>query len=156
MDIRNAPLPTPTPNQKGKQYLYVSLPPQEAGAPSASISEAGPKPGISRWHTRVLQTQQRRTVPIASIQLRAAGGFTGHLMAGSPTGHQVPLWQVAWPTTHLGVEDPFTATRNFNSFDDIIEPQETRPGLAKLLHHLQPSAERRASQSEKKHTIDTW
>ena len=135
------------------EYPIVSL----IDSPYTTVeTEAGPEPGISRWHTRVLQTQQRRTVPIASVQLRAAGGFTGHLMAGSPTGHRVPLWQVAWPTTHLGVNDPFTATRNFNSFDDVIEPRETRIGLSRLLKQLQSSANRRAGQSEKKHTIDTW
>ena len=77
-------------------------------------------------------------------------------MAGSPTGHGVPMWQVAWPTADLGIEDPFTATRNFNSFDDVIEPAETRVGLSRLLNHLSTSAERRTSQTVKKHTIDTW
>lgn len=135
------------------EYPIISL----IDSPYTTIeTPEGPKPGVSRWHTRVFQTQQRRTVPIASIQLREAGGFVGHLMAGSPTGHHVPLWQVAWPTAHLGLDDPFTATRNFDSFDDVIEPQETRTGLSRLLAHVAPSADRRAGQSAKKHTIDTW
>lgn len=135
------------------EYPVVSL----IDSPYTAIeTQTGLQPGLSRWHTRVLQTQQRRTVPIASIQLRQAGGFSGHLMAGSPTGHTVPLWQVAWPTAHLGSHDPFTATRSFNSFDDIIEPVETRLGLSRLLKHLPTSVERRSSHRKKKHTIDTW
>ena len=135
------------------EYPIVSL----IDSPCTALeTETGFRPGVSRWHTRVLQTQQQRTVPIASIQLRKAGGFSGHVMAGSPTGHSVPLWQVAWPTAELGVEDPFTATRNFNSFDDVIEPNETRTGLSRLLAHLPTSAERRSHQRVKKHIIDTW
>jgi acetyl-CoA carboxylase carboxyltransferase component len=135
------------------EYPIVSL----IDSPYTAIeTQSGLQPGVSRWHTRVLQAQQRRTVPIASIQLRNAGGFTGHLMAGSPTGHTVPLWQVAWPTADLGVRDPFSATRNFNSFDDVIEPAATRSGLSRLLKHLPTSAERRSGQRKKKHTIDTW
>ncbi len=135
------------------EYPIVSL----IDSPYTALdTETGLRPGVSRWHTRVLQTHQQRTVPIASIQIRQAGGFSGHIMAGSPTGHGVPLWQVAWPTAELGVEDPFTATRNFNSFDDIIEPEETRVGLSRLLHHLPTSAERRSTTSTKKHIIDTW
>ena len=135
------------------EYPIVSL----IDSPYTAIeTRSGLQPGVSRWHTRVLQAQQRRTVPIASIQLRNAGGFSGHLMAGSPTGHTVPLWQVAWPTANLGVRDPFSAMRNFNSFDDVIEPAATRPGLSRLLKHLPTSAERRSGQLKKKHTIDTW
>ncbi len=135
------------------EYPIVSL----IDSPYTAIeTETGLRPGVSRWHTRVLQTQQHRTVPIASIQIRRAGGFCGHIMAGSPTGHSVPLWQVAWPTAQLGVDDPFTATRNFNSFDDVIEPEQTRVGLSRLLSHLPTSAERRSNRSVKKHIIDTW
>ena len=135
------------------EYPIVSL----IDSPYTAIeSETGLQPGVSRWHTRVLQTQQHRSVPIASIQLRKAGGFTGHMMAGSPTGHSVPLWQIAWPTAELGVTDPFSATRNFNSFDDVIEPNETRVGLSRLLSHLPTSAEVRSKQTVKKHIIDTW
>ena len=135
------------------EYPIVSL----IDSPYTAIeTETGLQPGVSRWHTRVLQTQQHRSVPIASIQLRKAGGFTGHMMAGSPTGHSVPLWQIAWPTAELGVTDPFSATRNFNSFDDVIEPNETRVGLSRLLSHLPTSAEVRSKQTVKKHIIDTW
>ncbi len=135
------------------EYPIVSL----IDSPYTAIeTDSGLAPFVSRWHTRVLQAQQRRTVPIASIQLRQAGGLSGHLMAGSPTGHTVPLWQVAWPTAHLGATDPFSATRNFNSFDDVIEPAETRSGLSRLLRHTPTSAERRSVQTKKKHTIDTW
>ncbi len=135
------------------EYPIVSL----IDSPYTAIeTDSGLAPFVSRWHTRVLQAQQRRTVPIASIQLRQAGGLSGHLMAGSPTGHTVPLWQVAWPTAHLGATDPFSATRNFNSFDDVIEPAETRSGLSRLLRHTPTSAERRSVQPKKKHTIDTW
>ena len=135
------------------EYPIVSL----IDSPYTAIeTDSGLTPFVSRWHTRVLQAQQRRTVPIASIQLRQAGGLSGHLMAGSPTGHTVPLWQVAWPTAHLGATDPFSATRNFNSFDDIIEPAETRSGLSRLLRHTPTSSERRSVQPKKKHTIDTW
>ena len=135
------------------EYPIVSL----IDSPYTAIeTETGLQPGVSRWHARVLQTQQHRSVPIASIQLRKAGGFTGHMMAGSPTGHSVPLWQIAWPTAELGVTDPFSATRNFNSFDDVIEPNETRVGLSRLLSHLPTSAEVRSKQTDKKHIIDTW
>ena len=135
------------------EYPIVSL----IDSPYTALeTDAGLQPGVSRWHTRVLQTQQLRTTPLASIQIRKAGGFSGHLMAGSPTGHTVPLWQVAWPTAELGVQDPFTATRNFNSFDDVIEPAQTRNALALLLKHLPASSELRAKQTEKKHPIDTW
>lgn len=135
------------------EYPIVSL----IDSPYTAIeTETGLQPGVSRWHARVLQTQQHRSVPIASIQLRKAGGFTGHMMAGSPTGHSVPLWQIAWPTAELGVTDPFSATRNFNSFDDVIEPNETRVGLSRLLSHLPTSAEVRSKQTVKKHIIDTW
>tara|TARA_B100001741_G_scaffold213175_1_gene176434 strand:- start:79 stop:1503 length:1425 start_codon:yes stop_codon:yes gene_type:complete len=135
------------------EYPIVSL----IDSPYTAIeTETGLQPGVSRWHARVLQTQQHRSVSIASIQLRKAGGFTGHMMAGSPTGHSVPLWQIAWPTAELGVTDPFSATRNFNSFDDVIEPNETRVGLSRLLSHLPTSAEVRSKQTVKKHIIDTW
>ena len=135
------------------EYPIVSL----IDSPYTAIeTETGLQPGVSRWHTRVLQAQQHRSVPIASIQLRKAGGFTGHMRAGSPTGHSVPLWQIAWPTAELGVTDPFSATRNFNSFDDVIEPNETRVGLSRLLSHLPTSAEVRSKQTVKKHIIDTW
>ncbi|MEC8977034.1 MAG: carboxyl transferase domain-containing protein [Actinomycetota bacterium] len=135
------------------EYPIVSL----IDSPYTAIeTQNGLQPGLSRWHTRVLQAQQARTVPIASVQLRNAGGFTGHLMAGSPTGHTVPLLQVAWPTANLGIDDPFTATRHFNSFDDVIEPAETRTVLCRLLKHLPSSAECRSAHVKKKHIIDTW
>jgi acetyl-CoA carboxylase carboxyltransferase component len=99
---------------------------------------------------------QHRTVPLISIQIGKAGGFSGHIMCGSPTGHTSPLAAFAWPNAEIGKVDGFSATRNMNAFDDIIEPAETRKSIAKLLNLLPSQAERRSLISKKKHSVDTW
>jgi acetyl-CoA carboxylase carboxyltransferase component len=77
-------------------------------------------------------------------------------MCGSPTGHTSPLAAFAWPNAEIGKVDGFSATRNMNAFDDIIEPAETRKSIANLLNLLPSQAERRSLISEKKHSVDTW
>lgn len=124
----------------------------EDRATGAMVTE----PGLSRSHTRALMAHQHRTVPLISIQIGKAGGFSGHIMCGSPTGHTSPLAAFAWPNAEIGKVDGFSATRNMNAFDDIIEPAETRKSIAKLLNLLPSQAERRSLISKKKHSVDTW
>ena len=114
------------------------------------------EPGLSRSHTRALMAHQHRTVPLISIQIGKAGGFSGHIMCGSPTGHTSPLASFAWPNAEIGSIDGFSATRNMNAFDDVIEPAETRKNIVNLLNLLPSQSERRSLISEKKHSVDTW
>jgi|TARA_B110000438_G_scaffold127765_1_gene124134 acetyl-CoA carboxylase carboxyltransferase component len=114
------------------------------------------EPGLSRSHARALMAHQHRTVPLISIQIGKAGGFSGHIMCGSPTGHTSPLASFAWPNAEIGNVDGFSATRNMNAFDDVIEPGETRKNIANLLNLLPSQSERRALISDKKHSVDTW
>ncbi|MCH1614393.1 MAG: hypothetical protein L7S47_01665 [Acidimicrobiales bacterium] len=114
------------------------------------------EPGLSRSHTRALMAHQHRTVPLISIQIGKAGGFSGHIMCGSPTGHISPLASFAWPNAEIGNVDGFSATRNMNAFDDVIEPGETRKNIANLLNLLPSQSDRRSLISDKKHSVDTW
>jgi hypothetical protein len=65
----------------------------------------------------------------------------------------VPVLAVAWPTVELGHVDGFSAVRNGNAFDDVIDPAETRPRLIALLAHLPKPATR---PPVKKRPVDTW
>jgi acetyl-CoA carboxylase carboxyltransferase component len=77
-------------------------------------------------------------------------------MCGSPTGHISPLASFAWPNAEIGNVDGFSATRNMNAFDDVIEPGETRKNIANLLNLLPSQSDRRSLISDKKHSVDTW
>ncbi|MCH1614763.1 MAG: hypothetical protein L7S47_03535, partial [Acidimicrobiales bacterium] len=113
-------------------------------------------PGLSRSHARALMEHQHRTVPMISIQIGKPGGFSGHIMCCSPTGLTSTLASFAWPNAEIGNVDGFSATRNMNAFDDVIEPGETRKNIANLLNLLPSQSERRALISDKKHSVDTW
>jgi acetyl-CoA carboxylase carboxyltransferase component len=111
------------------------------------------EPGVSRWHARPIVAHQHRSVPLFSVQLRRARGMASHVLAGSPNARSVPVLAVAWPTVELGRVDGFSATRNANAFDDVIDPAETRERITRLLALLpRPTARREA----KKHPLDTW
>ena len=77
------------------------------------------------------------------------------MLAGSPNARSVPVMHVAWPTVELGHVDGFSATRNVNAFDDVIDPAETRERIVRLLAHL-PRPPRPAPGTPKKHPVDTW
>ena len=75
-----------------------------------------------------------------------------HVLAGSPNARSVPVMAVAWPTVELGHLDGFSATRNVNAHDDVIDPAETRERIVRLLAHLP----RPTGRSAKKRPVDTW
>jgi len=68
----------------------------------------------------------------------------------------VPLLHLAWPCAEIGNVDGYTSTRNVNTFDDVIDPDQTRRRICRMLAHIPARAERRARQSTKKRPIDTW
>lgn len=111
------------------------------------------EPGVSRWHMRTVITHQHRSVPLFSVQVRRARGMGGHVLAGSPNSRSVPVLAAAWPTVELGHVDGFSAVRNTNAFDDVIDPSETRECITRLLAHL-PKAPRRPA--DEKRPVDTW
>jgi acetyl-CoA carboxylase carboxyltransferase component len=74
------------------------------------------------------------------------------VMAGSPNSRSVPIFSVAWPTVEIGHVDGFSATRNVNAYDDIVDPAETRDRIVRMLARLP----RIRSRTEKKHPVDTW
>ena len=108
--------------------------------------------GVSRWHTRPVIAHQHRTVPLFRIQLRQARGMTMHVMAGSPHARSIPVFAVAWPTVELGHIDGYSAIRQVDAHDDVIDPAETRQRLIRLLPRLPLPPHR----TEKKHPVDTW
>lgn len=110
------------------------------------------EPGISRWHTRPLIAHQHRSVPLFAVQLRRGRSMAPHILTGSPNARSVPVISLAWPTVELGRRDGFSATRNADAFDDVIDPVETRTRLIRLLGHLR----RPDRQPAKKHPVDTW
>jgi acetyl-CoA carboxylase carboxyltransferase component len=110
------------------------------------------EPGVSRWHTRPIVAHQHRSVPLFSVQVRRARGMGHHVLAGSPNARSVPVMAVAWPTVELGHLDGFSATRNVNAHDDVIDPVETRERIVRLLARLP----RPTGRSAKKRPVDTW
>jgi acetyl-CoA carboxylase carboxyltransferase component len=110
------------------------------------------EPGVSRWHTRPIVAHQHRSVPLFSVQVRRGRGMGPHVMAGSPNARSVPVLSVAWPTVELGHADGFSAVRNVNAHDDVIDPAETRERIIRMLAHLPRPAPRTA----KKRPVDTW
>ena len=113
------------------------------------------EPGVSRWHTRVVQAQHHRTTALLSVQLRRGGGLGQMLMGGASGGRTVPLLRLAWPGVRLGGHDGYAAVHDHNVFDDVIHPAETRERISRMLGHLPPLAQRR-QRPAKKHPIDTW
>ncbi|MPY96366.1 MAG: hypothetical protein GEV08_25870, partial [Acidimicrobiia bacterium] len=113
------------------------------------------EPGVSRWHARPIVAHQHRSVPLLAVQLRRARGMGPHVLAGSPNARSVPVLSVSWPTVELGHVDGFSATRNVNAHDDVIDPAETRDRIVRMLAHL-PRPARPAPRSAKKHPVDTW
>lgn len=114
--------------------------------------EAATEPGVSRWHTRPIVAHQHRTVPLFGVQLRRARGMGAHVMVGSPNARRPPVLALAWPTVELGNVDGFSATRNANAHDDVIDPAETRERIVRMLAHLP----RAVPPEVKKHPVDTW
>jgi acetyl-CoA carboxylase carboxyltransferase component len=110
------------------------------------------EPGISRWHTRPIVAHQHRTVPLFAVQTRISHGIATHIMAGPPTAPTPSVFTLAWPTTEIGHIDGYSATRNVNAFDDVINPGQTRQHLARMLGLL-PTPKQ---SPVKKHPIDTW
>jgi acetyl-CoA carboxylase carboxyltransferase component len=112
------------------------------------------EPGVSRWHSRPILAHQHRTVPLFSVQLRRGRGMGAQVLAGSAHARSVPVMHAAWPTVELGHVDGFSATRNANAFDDVIDPAETRQRIVRLLARL--PRPRPAPATPKKHPVDTW
>ncbi|MCP4085350.1 MAG: hypothetical protein GY745_09920 [Actinomycetia bacterium] len=110
------------------------------------------EPGVTRWHTRPIMAHQHRSVPLFSFQIRRARAMSHHVMAGSPNAPSIPVLSAGWPTVEIGHVDGYSAIRNTNTHDDIIEPAETRDRIVRLLAHL-PKA---GARTEKKHSVDTW
>ncbi len=110
------------------------------------------EPGVSRWHTRPIVAHQHRTVPLFSVRLRRGRGMGPHVMTGSTNARSTPVLAVAWPTVELGHSDGFSATRNVNAHDDVIDPADTRTRIVRLLAHLP----RPPRPKEKKRPVDTW
>jgi len=117
----------------------------EAGA---TVMEAG----VSRWHSRPVVAHQHRSVPLFAVTLRHGRGMAPHLLAGSANARSVPVMSVAWPTVELGRADGFSATRNANAYDDVIDPADTRRRIVAMLAHLP----RPTGRTAKKHPVDTW
>jgi acetyl-CoA carboxylase carboxyltransferase component len=113
------------------------------------------EPGVSRWHTRPIVAHQHRTVPLFGVQLRRGRDMGSHVLVGPANARSVAVMHVAWPTVELGRVDGFSATRNGNAFDDVIEPAETRERIVRLLARL-PRPVRPAPGTPKKHPVDTW
>lgn len=110
------------------------------------------EPGVTRWHTRPIIAHQHRTVPLFAIQARIGQGMGAHIMAGPPNAPTPSVFNLAWPTTQIGHTDGYSATRNVNAFDDVINPNHTRQLLARMLGHLPTPTQ----SAVKKHPIDTW
>jgi acetyl-CoA carboxylase carboxyltransferase component len=110
------------------------------------------EPGVNRWHTRPVITHQHRSVPLFGVTIRRARGMAAHVLAGPANARSVPVLMVGWPTVELGHADGFSATRNGNAFDDVIDPAETRQRIIRLLAHLP----RPQGRTDKKHPVDTW
>ena len=113
---------------------------------SASIERS-----MVRAHARPLMSQHHRTAPIFSVQIRRGGGLGTFAMGGFANGHSVSVMRLAWPGVELQHRDGFSAFENGHTFDDVIDPRETRARISGVLRHLP----RRLSREEKKHPIDT-
>jgi propionyl-CoA carboxylase beta chain len=119
---------------------------QQKGEASAT------EPGITRWHARPIIAHQHRTVPLFSIQVRRGAGLGPALMSGFSSARGVPPLCLAWPTAEFGHPDGFAAIQYGIAIDAVVTPAETRDKIAKVLRHIK----RDLSQTEKKHSIDTW
>jgi acetyl-CoA carboxylase carboxyltransferase component len=108
--------------------------------------------GITRWHTRPILAHQHRTVPLFSIQIRRGYGLGPALMAGYSSAKGVPPLCLAWPTAELQRSDGFSTAQYGIALDDVIAPDQTREKISRVLRHIK----RDLSQTEKKHSIDTW
>jgi len=113
---------------------------------SASIERS-----MVRAHARPLMSQHHRTAPIFSVQIRRSGGLGTFAMGGFANGHSVSAMRLAWPGVELQHRDGFSAFENGHTFDDVIDPRETRARISGVLRHLP----RRLIRTEKKHPIDT-
>ena len=111
------------------------------------------RPGMTRHHARPLIAHHHRAVPLFSVQIRSGGGLGSFAMTGYNEGRSLPLLRLGWPTVELGVEDGFTrSVHDRNSFDDIVDPAETRDRILAMLRMTQRSLDGAA----KRHPIDTW
>ena len=122
----------------------------------AAERSATREPGVNRWHTRPIMAHQHRTVPVFAVQLRRSDGMSTHVMAGAMNSRALPLQHLAWPTVEIGHSDGYSAMRNVNAFDDVVDPAETRTRIARMLGHLPDRRLTRAAQGSKKHPVDTW
>lgn len=123
---------------------------------TVSSEEEAVTPGVCRWHSRPIIAHQHRDTPLVSVQIRHARDLSMQILAGPPNARQVPLLHLAWPCAEIGNVDGYTSTRNVNTFDDVIDPDQTRRRICTMLAHIPARAERRARQSTKKRPIDTW
>ncbi len=114
------------------------------------------EPGVNRYHQRVVTTHQHRRVDAVVVEIGKARGMTLHVMAGSLNARTIPLQHLAWPTKEIGHVDGYSNLRNVNAVDDVIDPAETRTRIARLLAHLPDRVAVRASETAKRHPVDTW
>ncbi|MDA1004638.1 MAG: hypothetical protein O3B31_15035 [Chloroflexi bacterium] len=111
------------------------------------------RPGMTRHHARPLIAHHHRTVPLFSVQIRRGGGLGSFAMTGYNEGRSLPLLRLAWPTVELGLNDGFTrSVRERNSFDDVVDPAETRGRILAMLRMTKRSLDAKS----KRHPIDTW
>ena len=113
------------------------------------------EPGVNRYHQRVVTTHQHRRVDAVVVEIGKARGMTLHVMAGSLNARTIPLQHLAWPTKEIGHVDGYSNLRNVNAVDDVIDPAETRTRIARLLAHLPDRVAVRASETAKRHPVDT-
>ena len=110
------------------------------------------EPGQSRMHARCINAHQRREVPLLAVQLRHGRGLAPALLTGYSTGVSVPPLALAWHSVELNRADGYALVRDANAFDDIIEPDDTRARLLRVLKLL-PKMPRPA---QKPHAVDSW
>ena len=110
------------------------------------------EPGHSSMHARCITAHQRREVPLLSVQTRHGRGLAPALLTGYSSGASVAAMMVAWPSVELNRADGYSLVRDANAFDDIIQPDQTRQRLLRVLKLL-PGATPR----HKKHrAVDPW
>lgn len=108
--------------------------------------------GQSRMHMRCILAHQTRQVPLLAVQVRHGRGVAPALLTGYSTGASVPAVVLGWHSVELSRADGFALVRDANAFDDIIEPDQTRARLMRVLRLLPRGRER----SAKHRSVDSW
>ncbi|MGD8415613.1 MAG: carboxyl transferase domain-containing protein [Pseudomonadales bacterium] len=114
---------------------------------SVSVEE-----GQSRMHMRCILAHQSRQVPLLAVQVRHGRGLAPALLTGYSTGASVPAVVLGWHSVELNRADGYALVRDANAFDDIIEPEQTRERLVRVLRLLP----RDRGRSEKHRAVDSW